>query len=186
MHGEVPDLPVVPLCADFDPVTLSLSPSLQPSSKMNTLLIKLLKHMGVTVADDADETAITAAVEKACAKDPAALSAAAMAAIDAKLAVVTALNAKIEKLEAADAGRAISAQRDAAIAAGKLVALSAEQLLKLGAADAAAYLDGLKAGEVPMSARTVTGLSATQSSGAPSGDEAQALRDLGIDPSSLK
>ena len=202
-HGEVDGItvPLSPPDAILADLTLlsapgeAIPPQPKPTPKHtmqpSALLVKLLAFLGVQCAPDASPEAMAAAVDEAMTKEKKEPGEAMPVALSATLTALSA-NQKVltEKLEALTAGQAksgIEVLVNAATAIGKLVQLSADDLVKLGPERAKAYLDGLKPGVVPIDQRTPTSLSAGPSL-APGEDPdyMQALRDCGVDPASLK
>lgn len=198
-HGEIDNLVLTPLSADLSNLELPSAQSSASPSPMEELVIKLLKAMGVEIAEGATPeqiaAAAAAALEKAATTEKPDAPAeggegAKPDAFSAELAAlkqtVTALSAAVEGITKNSAKAEAQAMIDKAVAAGKLVQLSADDLVNLGPARAKAYLDALKPDVVPLSQRTPAALSAGASLHARDADEERALRDLGIDPAALK
>lgn len=187
-HGEVDDMTVTPaaLAADLALLSTAPSPDKPPMNPHTALLLKLLAAHGLTIAPDATPEQLSAAVETALKKpdgNPAELSTLS-ATINA--AVATALKPladQVAGLTTLSATTEIQRQIDQAAALGKLVTLSAEDLVKLGPDRTKAYLDALPADAVPLSQRTPAALSAGKPvQPAHDADYLQALADLGQKP----
>ncbi|MES2707134.1 MAG: phage protease [Verrucomicrobiota bacterium] len=187
-HGEVNGVTIAPVSLGADLALLFADPAFPPTDPPATsmsylkLLITLLARHGQTLAEDATpeqiETALTAALA-----DPAA----APAAPDTFSATLNLLQAQVTELRADQVKSTlmldIQRQMDAATLAGKLVPLSADDLVLLGADRTKALLDKLPPDVVPLSQRTPVALSAGQPvAPAMNADTAMALRDLGHDP----
>lgn len=175
---------VAALSADFTPQTKD-----KPMPE-NELLCALLAKLGIT-CDAATATAeqLTAAAAEGEAKITALQAAAGkadaapVAELSAKLATLT---ATVEKLTAnhAQATRlsAFHTMLDTALNEGRLVTLSADDLMILGETRAKAHIATCPAGTVPMERRTpaIARLNASPLTAGPHTDEARALADLGV------
>lgn len=151
------------LAADIFPSQTNATSPMNP----NALLVKLLAFLGIQASPDASPEDLAAAVDKAMAAEKAepaepmvelsAGTAAAIAKLTARLESLSTTQAAIlagqDKAEIDNMVRAASLQ-------GKLVQLSADDLLLLGKDRAKAHLDSLKPDVVPLAQRTPTALSA--------------------------
>jgi len=196
-HGEVDGIGIstggpapAPLSADLALLSADIfptQPTETPPMNPNALLVKLLAFLGVQASADATPEELATAVDKAMSGEkadpgePTELStgtAAAIAKLNAKLETLSATQATIlagqDKAEIENMVRAASLQ-------GKLVQLSADDLLLLGKDRAKAHLDSLKPDVVPLSQRTPTALSAGATvTPAHDPDFAQAFIDAGM------
>jgi phage I-like protein len=197
-HGEVDGIGIStsgpapsPLSADLALLSASIfpnQPTETPPMNPNALLVKLLAFLGVQASADATPEELAAAVDKAMAAEKAepgepptelsASTAAALAKLNAKLESLSSTQAAIlagqDKAEIENMVRAASLQ-------GKLVQLSADDLLLLGKDRAKAHLDSLKPDVVPLAQRTPTALSAGATvTPAHDPDFAQAFIDAGM------
>jgi phage I-like protein len=153
-HGEIDGLTIAAGSGLLSPLFAALSASLpQPSMKHSDALIALLLALGVTLAPDADE-ATTETAFKDAADAISKMKTETEIEISPMSAQITALTAKVDALQATRDTDAKTALVAAASAAGKVIALSADQILVTPLSVLQTLVDAAKPGEVPLTRLT--------------------------------
>lgn len=186
--GEVCMIPSAALCRcgavegmDFCQVSLSLSAALVPLGITNPLedqgmnwkemVAKALGMDPATASDEEVATALAAALKK---PEPIDLSAALKPVQDSVTALSAQFTAELEK-------RDKQSVLERAAREGKVVALSADALAKLNAADLTAHVAGLAA-TVPLAAKTPETLPADGRAATPTEAQRAIALNCGMDP----
>jgi phage I-like protein len=154
-HGEIDGLTIAAGSGLLSPQFAALSASLpQPiPMKHSDALIALLLALGVTLAPDADE-ATTEAAFKSAAEAVDKMKTETEIEISPLSAQVTALTAQVQAMQATRDTDAKTALVSAASAAGKVIALSADQILVTPLSVLQTLVDAAKPGEVPLTRLT--------------------------------
>jgi len=183
-HGEINGLTIESATASaltplFDALSASLPPSPPMKPTILTAFIALCSALGVTVAPDADDAALEAALTDLAAKIDALKPAAASATVNPEL---TALNARLTVVEAERDTIVRDRLKEQATAAGKVIPLSDEVWNLTPLTVCTALVAGLQAGAVPLQRKTPTGEITATTPDALSAESIANLAKFGVSP----
>lgn len=159
-----------------------------PTVTMKNLLKEILAALGITLADDADDAAYEAAAKEGAKKLDALMAKAepAPAGADGEAEPMSALERRLQALEAKEEASERQAIVARATHAGKVIPLSAEDIAKTPVEVLSAMVEKLPAGKVPTAARTPEGAQPTQEPDALSAETRKFQRQLGVTDEELK